>query len=326
VLRVALVGGHDARAADFIGRDDPEGEVDVLLQRALRSRGIDLALPLWTDERTDWSSFDLAVVRTTWDYPQQRDAFVAWAARIETLVRLENPAEVLRWNTHKSYLIELEERGAPVIPTAWIAQGDRVALAALLDHRDWLEVVIKPAVGAGGSGIVRVRRDDPIGLTAAQVDLDRMVGHGDVMVQPFRPAIVRGELSLVFVAGELSHAVRKWPAPGEFRTQGRFGGRYVREQPAAEAAALARWVIEASGGTFLFARVDLIESDDGGLELSELEATEPDLYLALADHAADRLADAIVARASGESPTSAVPVAPRHVSTEHPSTGSQGEA
>jgi glutathione synthase/RimK-type ligase-like ATP-grasp enzyme len=306
VLRIALVGGHDPRAAEFVGRHDPEGSVDALLHAALRCRGVDLLLPNWSDESTDWSGLDLAVVRTTWDYAQQRAAFVAWAARTETTVPLENPAEVLRWNTHKSYLIELEERGAPVVPTAWLAQGDAIALAELLDHRDWVEAVIKPAVGAGSDGIVRVSRDDAIGLAAAQVALDRLLARGDVMVQPFRSGIARGELSLVFIAGELSHVVRKLPAPGEFRIQGRFGGRYVQEQAATEPVALAQWVLEATGAAFLFARVDLIESDDGGFELSEVEATEPDLYLALADDAADRLADAIVKRANGTNVTSTV--------------------
>lgn len=294
-MRLALVHGVDLGADAFQGDRDPEGSIDVALHDALAARGVRFERPLWSDPDVDWSRYDLAVVRTVWDYTGDRDAFVAWAARAGALTRVENPPDVLRWNTHKSYLIELEERGAPVVPTAWLGRDDRVDLAALCAGRGWDDVVVKPAVAAGSDGLVRTG-NGPAAHRRAQDALDALLAAGDVMVQPFRPRISEGELSLVAVEGRVTHAVRKRPAEGEFRVQGRFGGRYARETPSADAVALAEWILEALGAPLLFARVDLVTADDGTLELGEVEATEPDLYLEQSEEGTRALVDAIVAR------------------------------
>jgi glutathione synthase/RimK-type ligase-like ATP-grasp enzyme len=303
-MDVALVAGTDTDG--FVPPPgapagwDPEAGIDATLRVALAERGVTVHLPLWNDPTVDWDAFDLAVVRTVWDYVDDRAGFVAWAQRAAPLVELHNAADVLRWNTHKSYLLELEERGAPVVPTAWLAQGDRVPLDELCRSRGWDEVVIKPAVAAGSAGVARVAasraaRDD------GQAQLDRLLAAGDAMVQPFRTGIADGELSLVTVEGKVTHAVRKRPTQGEYRVQGRFGGSYARETPSDEAVALAEWIVGVAGPTMLFARVDLVAADDGTLELSELEATEPDLYLGLSEEGNIALTDAIVRRATAAS-------------------------
>jgi glutathione synthase/RimK-type ligase-like ATP-grasp enzyme len=299
-MDIALVAGNDT--VGFVAPPgtpdgwDPEAGIDATLRASLAERGVDVHLPLWNDAKVDWSRFDLAVVRTVWDYVDDRDAFVGWAARAAGQVELLNPAEVLRWNTHKSYLLELEERGAPVVPTAWLARGDRVALEELCRSRSWTDVVVKPAVAAGSAGVRRVGVSRPE-RAAGQAHLDELLAAGDALVQPFRSGIAEGELSLVTIEGRVTHAVRKRPATGEYRVQGRFGGSYAPEEPSQDAVALAEWIVGAVGVPLLFARVDLVAADDGTLELTELEATEPDLYLGLSEQGNDALADAIVRRA-----------------------------
>jgi glutathione synthase/RimK-type ligase-like ATP-grasp enzyme len=299
-MDIALVAGTDTDGyvppPDAPPGWDPEAGIDATLRVSLAAQGVRVHLPLWNDPDVDWSHFDLAVVRTVWDYVDDRDGFVAWAQRAAAQVELLNPADVLRWNTHKSYLLELEERGAPVVPTAWLAAGDHVVLEELRRSRSWGEVVVKPAVAAGSMGVRRVgtsarERDE------GQAHLEELLATGDAMVQPFRSGIAQGELSLVTVEGRVTHAVRKRPTGGEYRVQGRFGGSYAREEPSAEAVALAEWIVEAVGAPMLFARVDLVAADDGTLELSELEATEPDLYLGLSEQGNTRLTDAIIRRA-----------------------------
>jgi glutathione synthase/RimK-type ligase-like ATP-grasp enzyme len=269
-------------------------DVDARLAAALQQRGATVHAPRWNDAAVDWTAFDVAVIRTTWDYTTDREGFVAWAASAAEATALWNPADVVRWNTHKSYLLELEDRGAPVVPTAWLAQGDRVALGDLLVSRGWPRAVVKPAVAAGSTGLARVGSDD---LAAGQRHLDALLADGDVMVQPYLPAVEsRGELSVVVVDGEVSHAVRKLPVAGEFRIQEEFGGRYVEEPLDRDTRDLAAWLVEAAGTDLLLARVDLLEDEVGALQLAELEATEPDLYLDAAPAAADRVADAILRR------------------------------
>jgi glutathione synthase/RimK-type ligase-like ATP-grasp enzyme len=269
-------------------------DLDANLVSALEQRGARVHAPRWNDPEVDWSRFDLAVVRTTWDYPDDRDAFVAWAAEAGEVTALWNPADVLRWNTHKSYLLELEDRGAPVVPTAWLAQGDRVDLAELLASRGWSRAVVKPAVGAGSVGLVRV---EPQALEEGQRALDALLADGDAMVQPYLSSIeTAGELSVIVLDGEVSHAVRKVPQAGDFRIQEEFGGQAHAVPVDRETRQLAAWAVEAAGAQLLYARVDLLEDEVGSPQLAELEATEPDLFFDAVPEAAGRFADAILRR------------------------------
>lgn len=319
---VALVTGNltGELAGIAAGIDEP-------YVAALTDRGVRVHTPGWRDPEVDWGRFDVAVVRTPWDYPYHRDEFVSWGARAGAATTLWNPADVLRWNSHKSYLLELEERGAPVVPTAWMARGDRVGLADLLAARSWTRAVVKPAVASGSEGLIRVGAgaatagsagrsgggpggtggtggaggtDADVDLARAQGHLDRLLEAGDVMVQPYLDAVERdGEMSVVLIDGEPTHAVRKTPPTGEFRIQEQYGGRYARVDlatDAAEPAALARWIVEAAAQEFLYARVDLLRDDDGAWQLAELEVTEPDLYLTVAPEVATVLAEATLAR------------------------------
>ena len=269
---------------------------DDVLGAALERAGASYAMAVWDDPWVDWSTFDVVVIRSTWDYTSRRDEFVAWAAAVEEAgALLCNSAEVVRWNTHKGYLIELEERGAPIVPTAWLGKGDEADLAELAASRRWAGVVAKPVVAAGSEGLLVATGD----LADHQTAFDALLAEHDVMVQPLLKKIrTDGELSLICIDGEFSHAIRKVPASGDIRSQVEFGGHYSAVDPEDDLIALAEWLVEATGHDLLYARVDLMPEDDGAWVLGELEATEPALYLDHAEGAADRMAAAILARAS----------------------------
>ncbi len=270
--------------------------VDAPLVDALARAGARVELPAWRDQ-VEWAAYDLAVVRTTWDYVDHRDEFIAWAHAAAEACPVLNPPDVLRWNTHKGYLIELEERGAPVVATAWLAAGDTVELADLVASRGWGEVLAKPAVGSGSRDVLRV----PVGAARqAQPAFAALLARSDLMVQPYLTSVEQqGELSVIVVDGVVTHAVRKVPVGGDFRVQQQYGSEYLREPTDTEAAELARWVVEVTGHDLLIARVDLLEDAHGMLQIVELEATEPDLYLGLAPDAAAVIAQAILRRAGG---------------------------
>jgi glutathione synthase/RimK-type ligase-like ATP-grasp enzyme len=269
---------------------------DAALVGELQARGATVRRPSWRDPAVDWSGFDAVIVRTTWDYRDDRDGFVAWAAEVERTTMLCNPADVLRWNTHKSYLLELEERGAPVIPSAWLAQGDRVDVADLLTRRSWAQAVIKPAVGAGGAGVHLADMTDRVAAGAAQDHLDALLQHGDALIQPeLASARTDGEVSVIVIEGEATHAVRARPAAGADGPARRHAS--VTLEPLTRSLAeLATWTVEAIGTPLLYARVDLLDDELGVPQLCELEATEANLYLDLSQDAAVSLAEAILAR------------------------------
>jgi glutathione synthase/RimK-type ligase-like ATP-grasp enzyme len=271
---------------------------DAPLVGELQARDATVHRPNWRDADVDWSAFDAVIVRTTWDYRDDRDAFVAWAGDVERSTPLYNPADVVRWNTHKSYLLELEERGAPVIPTAWLGRGDAIDLEALLETRSWRRAVIKPAVGAGGVGVRSLDVVDRGALPAAQEHLDALLRDGDALVQPaLASASTAGEVSVVVIDGEPTHAVRARPPAGADGPARRHATVGI-EPLTRTLAELALWTLDAIATPLLYARIDLLDDELGVPQLNEVEATEANLYLDLNQDAAARLADGILARVS----------------------------
>ncbi len=83
------------------------------------------------------------LVRSTWDYRKHYNEFVRWADEVSAKTTMLNAAPLLRWNSHKFYLRELENQNVPIVPTIWLKQGSTSALDELLDQRGWSEAVAR---------------------------------------------------------------------------------------------------------------------------------------------------------------------------------------
>lgn len=282
-------------------RDLPDWEVDdAPLHAALRALGVDLSQPAWDAPGLDWSSFDAVLIRTTWDYWHRRDAFVAWAEQVGAATRLHNPARVIRWNTDKRYLSELEQAGVPIAPTVWLPRGSAAELGALMAERQWATAFIKPTVGASASDTFRVTAGT---LEAAQAHLDALLRRHDVMVQPYLSRVeTDGEFSAIFIDGALTHAVQKIPVPGDYRVQDDHGASDRPYTLAAPEEALARQALAAAtsllelSSPLLYARIDFLWGDRGEVYLNEAELVEPSLFFRHGPGAADALAAALLQR------------------------------
>jgi len=266
--------------------EDPDEE---LLLEALAAGGLAARLVAWDDATVDWSEFTLAVLRSAWNYIDHLDDFLAWAVRAGSATTLLNPVEVVQWNTHKGYLRQLAKQGVPVVPTAWLGVGEVLDLADLLADRGWHDVVAKPVVGAGS--FLTDRITDPQSPEAAtfwqQLCQDR-----EVMVQPYMRSVADyGERSLIWIDGELTHAVRKSPRLGDAPEQ-------VSEAlPIADAEReLALTVVDDIPHELLYARIDLIRDDDDRPLVAELELVEPSLFLKQSPDALERLVAGIGSR------------------------------
>lgn len=263
---------------------------DRPLVPALAQRGVDAVPAVWDDPAVDWAAFDLAVLRSTWDYTDAVEDFIAWTRSVP---RLANPAATVEWNVDKSYLAQLDAAGVPTIPSTYVRPGD--ALPALPDG----ELVVKPTVSAGSRDALRL--DDP-GEVAAHVA--HIHGLGKVaMVQPYLAAVDdRGETAVVFLGGRHAHTARKGPLLPLGRSL--VGtGLYARETMAPRVATpaeleVAHAALAVVPGPLLYARVDLLTDDHGAPVVLEVEVTEPSLFLALGGPSSvTLLADAIAAAA-----------------------------
>ena len=274
-LRIALA--TDAEFPDLFFDDEP-------LLAALVARGVEAVPAVWDAER-DWAAYDLVVVRSTWDYTERVGEYLAWARSVP---RLANPARVLEWNTDKTYLRRFAEAGVPVVPTRWASAPSSLADVAA----GWDDVVVKPNVSAGARDTIRCASGSEEGQALA----DAILASGrTVMVQPYLDSVEGyGERSLLFFEGAFSHAVRRNPA---LSSDGFTRYDAARVDPTDAELALAARVLEEAGEPLLYARVDVVPGPDGEPVLTELEVTEPQLFLRFRPEAAEELADAVVARA-----------------------------
>jgi glutathione synthase/RimK-type ligase-like ATP-grasp enzyme len=262
----------------------PDGDADDAgLPAAI---GGDTAFVIWDDPAVDWSSYDLVVVRSTWDYQHRRDEYLAWARGVGD--RLVNAPAVLEWNTDKRYLSEVTGAGLPVVPTTFVAPGEPFVAPA-----GGGEFVVKPTVSAGSRDTARfggAGTDAAAEAARAAALVEAIHGSGrTAMVQPYVASVdARGETALLFFGGAFSHAIHKGPllARGEDPTIDVFAAETIqpREATAAERAVGERvvaWATERLGVAVLtYARVDVVEDADGAPILLELELTEPSLFFA----------------------------------------------
>lgn len=289
--RIALVSAAAAQALD---EDLP------FLLDALREAGADAQAANWDDARVDWSSHDMAILRSTWDYTARLDEFLAWADRTAAQTTLLNPIALLRWNIDKHYLQQLSRQGIRTVPSQFVEPGDDAAQALatfLARFRDSAELVVKPAIGAGSRDAERHARDSAAAIIAHVRRL--LDAQRSVLLQPYLDRVDdHGETALIYFSGRFSHAIRKGPLlrRGEASTNALFAPEQITPRTAqGDELALAAEVLAAvPGGAPLYARVDLIRDAAGAPCVLELELAEPSLFFAHAPGAAQRFAARIL--------------------------------
>lgn len=268
-------------------------EDDRLILEALQARGINSQPVIWSDDAVRWDQYKLIVVRSCWDYHRRLKAFRSWIGMLEThSVALWNPPDLLRWNLDKSYLSDLRGSGVPTVPTVHIEQSSPQTLQSVLQNNGWDEAVVKPAVAATAYRTSRVT------LATAVTDqqrLEEVLAHSDALVQPFVPEIQsEGEWSLIYLDGEFSHSVKKYPQSGEYRVQAEFGGRVVSETAPQSFIDIGHHALEQLEHRPLYARVDGVETETC-IRVMEMELVDPELFFRHSEAAiewfVDRLSD-----------------------------------
>ncbi len=237
--------------------------------------------------------YDLIVPLVAWGYHNAPERFRAVMVELDKKdLRVFNPPQIVSWNVEKTYLRDLAEAGIRIIPTMFVEQvTDALLDQARADFGD--DIVVKPVISAGAKNTVVLR-----GGTAMDVDTPAEkagLPEGAAMIQPFMPAIqTEGEWSLLFFAGDFSHAILKTPKSGDFRSQPDYSAHLRQLTPPAEALLLAAEAIDFIGADrLLYARLDMVRNAQGQFCLMEMELIEPDLYLAYAEGASDRFAHAV---------------------------------
>lgn len=262
------------------------------LQAALATEGITVEPLAWTEHIDDGSrlaAFPLVLPLIVWGYHRDHARWVQACATWEaTEVRMLNPPSVLTWNSDKSYLGRLAERGVAMPQTQWVEGVTQADVDAAFDRLGTETVVVKPRVSGGAWQTLRLSRGEQM----------QGAPDGAAMIQPYLPSIeTEGETSLLIFGGQHSHVVNKRPVNGDFRIQVQFGGQYVAlPEPPEGAWDLAQRTLAAIDEDLLYARIDMARGPDGGWLLMEAELIEPDFYLGSAPEGGRRFATAVRAR------------------------------
>ena len=267
---------------------------DRLLSGILTEMGISNEIQAWSDPKVDWSSYSQLLIKSTWDYFDYYPEFLVWIEKMKALgMPVLNDLEIIRWNSDKRYLLEIEAKGFPTIAGYLLEKGEEPNLEKIKSKVSSDTLVIKPLVSGGAKNTLKI----PISDWAKHEEKVRdLVKEEAFLVQPFIKEVAEvGEYSLIFFNQKFSHAVLKTPAKSDFRVQHYFGGTIQEIQPDLNLLESAQKLIDTFGKGTLYGRVDGVLID-GVFHLMELELIEPYLFLGLSGKAIPNYKEALKAR------------------------------
>ena len=253
--------------------------------QALSKAGIQYDVIPW-DSETDWSAYDLCLIRTTWDYQERFEEFTQWVKTVSQQTQLFNPQSVIHWNSHKSYLRELEQNDIQIAPSVWFNRGQTYDIQEIMQSKGWQKGFIKPLIGANARECCRF--DVSVqGLVTAQAHIDRLVATEDLVLQPYLSTVETfGETSGIFFNNQFSHGTRKVPVHGDFRVQDDYGAKDFpyqlsdaeRELAEKALAYVCHHYLPTGQDQLLYARIDFLHDTEGKPYLNEMELIEPSLF------------------------------------------------
>jgi glutathione synthase/RimK-type ligase-like ATP-grasp enzyme len=254
---------------------------DEKLLRFLQEKGLDISFVVWNAPEVNWQQYDVAIIKSPWDYHDQIAAFYTWLkATAQSGVRLLNPVDMMIWNSNKKYLIEIADAGLPVIPSRLIKQGESPDWSEFFTLWNTDKIVVKPCVSAGAKNTILLKREE---IATKREELTTLLQAEDFLAQPYLDEIEEGEWSFVFFGGQFSHVLLKTPKPGDFRVQHYHGGTFSQAATTDTYIDRAKAYVDRFGAGSLYVRVDGVMKENE-FYLMELEMIEPYLYLSTADN------------------------------------------
>lgn len=264
---------------------------DQLVMDGLEKLGLITKKVAWSDSSFDWSQTKVALFRTTWDYAEKFVEFSDWLMDVSMNTKLINDYETVVWNLDKHYLDDLKRADVNVVETYFIEPGDQRTLQELHSELGWENTVLKPAISAAAKDTFKL---NPNNWREHEQIFAELIKDETMMLQPFQNSVLeRGEISLMLVGETYTHAVLKVAKPGDFRVQDDFGGTVEDYQPTQAEIDLAIAAVRACEALPTYARVDIVNDNNGNPAISELELVEPEMWFRKNHQAADLLATKI---------------------------------
>lgn len=264
---------------------------DALVANALGKVGLNVIRLAWNDPTFDWSSTRAVLFRTTWDYFDDFQKFSNWLNDVSKVTTLINSEALIRWNIDKHYLKDLKYNGIQIAETLFIEQGSTKSLKELHADMNWKDTVLKPCISGAARHTYKLNSEN---IAEHESIFSELIKDEAMMLQPFQHNIVtEGEVSMMVINGQFTHAVLKKAKAGDFRVQDDFGGTVHNYTPSREEIQFAIDSVNACKELPLYARVDIFNDNHGHIALAELEIIEPELWFRRNPQAAHVLAEEI---------------------------------
>ena len=249
---------------------------DNLLKKELEKLGLGVIKKAWNSLDFNWSETRFAVFRSTWDYFDKFRDFKRWLEKVKEETTFINSYELVYWNLDKKYLIELNKKGINIPTSEVITKNDNINLESLFKKYDFNEAIIKPTVSGAARETYRINKNNFYEYESKFFELK---SKEDLIFQEFLSNITsRGEISLIFIGKNYTHAVKKIAKEGDFRVQDDHGGSVEVYNASKEEILFAQNCLSKCPTLPIYSRVDIIYDNESEISLGEMELIEPELW------------------------------------------------
>ncbi|MDD2391652.1 MAG: hypothetical protein PHU94_01780 [Bacilli bacterium] len=262
---------------------------DLYLNKELISLGINSNLISWEDQSIDYSEYDCLIVRSIWGYQDKLEKFYEWLEQIkQNQIRLFNTPEIIESNIRKDVQFSiLKKHNISVVKTEFIYEkhlfGNISSSVLEVMKKQFVDTklfVVKPIISGSGNNTYLVDLEGysirPNNVRIEELDTlfngIIMEQNNGLMIQPFISEIDNGEISCVFIEGQNTHNIRRYPSV--FHEKKKQQLETSLSSDILELAKQVEAITEYNG--YLYMRVDMVEQN-GKLVVMEVELTEPDL-------------------------------------------------
>ena len=264
---------------------------DNLLKTELEKLGLKVIKKAWNSIDFNWSETKFAIFRSTWDYFDKFRDFKTWLEKVKEETTFINSYELINWNLDKKYLIELNKKGINIPTSEVITKNDNINLESLFKKYDFNEAIIKPTVSGAARETYRINKNN---FHEYENKFFELKSKEDLIFQEFLSNIIsKGEISLIFIGENYTHAVKKIAKEGDFRVQDDHGGSVEVYDASKEEILFAQNCLAKCPILPVYSRVDIIYDNENEISLGEIELIEPELWFRNNKTAAKLLANEI---------------------------------
>ncbi|SAI71884.1 glutathione synthetase [Bordetella ansorpii] len=185
--------------------------------------------------------------------------------------RVFNSGAAIRNHPEKLTITEFADLATPTLVTR-----DMDRLKAF--HAQHQDVIVKPLDGMGGTGIFRLRAEEPNRNAILETLTDN--GQRTIMAQRYIPEIVKGDKRILLIGGEpVPYCLARIPLAGETRGNLAAGGRGVAQPLSDRDRQIAATAAERLAGRGLL----LVGLDVIGDYVTEVNVTSPTCFVEITE-------------------------------------------